>query len=225
MERHLSAECERSVVTSETVLVPGGRDVRATLDSVDADDAVVACPPHPQYGGTRNDPRLRAVSDALGERGVDCLRFDYGEWDRGRGERTDALAAVRWARERYDRVGLFGYSFGAGVALVAAAEIGSTPEGDGAAAGDRSPLAAVSVLAPPARLTEHLDAAAAVEALRIPVQVVYGTRDQTVEWEPIVERARERGDDVVELSADHFFVGKGPSIGDVVAEFFVRNRE
>ncbi|RDZ92988.1 alpha/beta hydrolase, partial [Haloferax sp. Atlit-6N] len=87
---------------TETILVPGGRDVRATLDRARGDGAddtddratrsdavVVACPPHPQHQGHRGDGRLVAVSDALTARGVDCLRFDYGAWDEGYGERAD----------------------------------------------------------------------------------------------------------------------------------------
>ncbi|MFC6753781.1 alpha/beta hydrolase, partial [Halorubrum tibetense] len=115
---------------SDTVLVPGGRDVRATLDVAEsehdtdastADAIVVACPPHPQHRGHRGDERLVAVSDALTARGIDCLRFDYGPWDEGYGECADADNAVGWALDRYDRVGLFGFSFGGTVALVTAA--------------------------------------------------------------------------------------------------------
>jgi len=117
----------------DTIFLPGGRDARGTLDVASGSDGVagsddgsgsgacvVACPPHPQRGGHRGDGRLRAVSGALGDRGTDCLRFDYGAWDGGRGEREDALRAVAWAGERYDRVGLFGYSVGGAVALSAA---------------------------------------------------------------------------------------------------------
>ncbi|WP_129113013.1 CocE/NonD family hydrolase [Halegenticoccus tardaugens] len=211
----------------EAVLIPGGRDVRATLDAAEradgtdesgdepangggkaagrADAVVVACPPHPQHRGHRGDDRLVAVSDALAERGVDCLRFDYGEWDGGRGERADAHNAIRWARERYDRVGLFGFSFGAAVALLVAA--------------DRADLAAVSALAPAASLDADLDAANAVDGIAAPLQVVYGVRDDTVDWGPVVDRARERDADVVELRADHFFVGQGRKVGEAVAAF------
>jgi hypothetical protein len=198
-------------MSDDTVLIPGGRAVRATLDRRGGDCVVVALPPHPQYGGTRSDRRLRAVSDAVGEAGIDGLRIDYGAWDRGRGEQRDATNAVAWATERYDRVGLFGYSFGSAVALAVAAEDGGES------------LAAVSALAPPADLTEHLDAAAAVDALRVPAQVLYGTRDDTVNWEPVVERARERGFDVVECNADHHFVGQHGKVGRAVAAFFERH--
>ncbi|PSQ28343.1 alpha/beta hydrolase [Halobacteriales archaeon QS_9_68_17] len=189
------------------VLLPGGRDVRGTLDADDATTCVVACPPHPQHRGHRGDARLVAVSDALAERGTDCLRFDYGDWDEGYGEREDARNAVRWAAERYDRVGLFGYSFGGAIALLAGATV------------DRG-VAAVSVLAPAPALADDLDAAAALADLHCPAQVVYGERDDTVDSTPVAAAARERGDEVVELSADHFFVGNHDRIGERVDEFF-----
>lgn len=196
---------------SADVLIPGGRDVRANLDTSggareNADAVVVECPPHPQHRGHRGDQRLVAVSDALTERGVDALRFDYGPWDEGRGERRDAVNAVTWARERYDRVGLFGFSFGGAVSILAAAE---------------TPVDAVSALAPASRLGPDLDAVHALETVSVPVQVVYGTRDTTADWRPLVERAEELGHDVVEMSADHFFVGQAGTVGATVAAFLV----
>jgi alpha/beta superfamily hydrolase len=197
-------------MSADEVLIPGARDVRATLDTVDAaegaTECVVACPPHPKHRGHRGDDRLLAVSDELAGRGLGCLRFDYGDWDEGYGEREDARNAVRWAAERYDRVGLFGYSFGGAIALLAAATV------------DRD-VGGVSALAPAAELTDDLNAAAALADLDCPAQVIYGTRDDTADAEPVVERARDRGDDVVELSADHFFVGKHDRIGDTAGSF------
>ena len=132
----------------DPIYLPGGRDAQGTLDAAaptagdpvasGAAACVVACPPHPQHGGDRTDPRLRAVAEAVGTEGSDCLRFDYGPWDGGRGERTDALHAVEWAGERYDRVALFGYSFGGSVALSAAANGAS--------------VVAAAALAPPAHV-------------------------------------------------------------------------
>jgi alpha/beta superfamily hydrolase len=204
----------------ETVLVPGGRDVRASLDSAESAGAgtgtdegygdratacVVACPPHPRHGGHRGDDRLVAASDELTARGVDCLRFDYGEWDEGYGERADATNAVAWARERYARVALFGFSFGATTALLAAA--------------DGAEVEAVSALAPTARLADDLDVVDSFDRIPVPVQVLYGTRDDTVEWEPVVERARETHQAVVEFGADHFFIGQAGKVAVRVADF------
>ncbi|QCS43513.1 alpha/beta hydrolase [Natrinema versiforme] len=194
------------------VLVPGSRDVRGTLEEPagETDAIVVACPPHPQQGGSRSDPRLVAVSKALCEAGIACLRFDYGPWDDGDGERADVRNAVRWARDEDDLpVGVFGYSFGASLALLAAADVDPAPD-------------AVAVLAPAARLADDLDAAAALRSLssETPVRVLYGERDTTVDWEPVVERARERGDEVTALPADHFFLGKREAIAEAAAGFF-----
>ena len=191
----------------ETVLLPGARDVRATLDTPEAGACVVACPPHPQMGGKRTDRRLQAVSDHLAP-DVACLRFDYGAWDEGRGEVVDCRNALAWAREEYEFVGLFGYSFGAGVSLVAAARESR----------DRTCPAAVSVLAPPDRL-DGLDAAGAVPDIACDLQVLYGERDTTVDSEPVVAAARERGAQVTALPADHHFVGQDAKVGEAVAGF------
>ena len=193
----------------DTVFVPGARRVEATLDgSRDADACVVACPPHPQHRGHRGDARLSAVSDHLTERDIACLRFDYGPWDEGRGEREDARNALRWAADGYERVGVFGFSFGGSIAALAAA----TTEIE---------VFAVSLLAPTAELECGLSAADALDDIVVPTQVVYGERDTTADWRPVVERARENGMTVVELSADHFFVGKTDQVAEAAGEFLV----
>jgi len=171
---------------TDPVPLPGGRDARGALDvataagggsgaSGAAAACAVACPPHPQHGGHRADHRLRAVSDELVAAGSDCFRFDYGPWDGGRGERADALHAVEWATHRYDRVALFGYSFGAAVAVSAAAR--------------GADVTAVAAVAPPASVGSArngespddigVDTVAALESLpaSLPVGVFYGSSD------------------------------------------------
>lgn len=189
---------------SEEVVIPGVRDVRATLDSPTAKRCVVACPPHPDHGGHRGDQRLQAVSSGLGEAGIGCLRFDYGDWDGGASVIRDAEQSIEWADKRFAGVALIGYSFGGAVALLAARELD---------------LAAVAVLAPAARLSTELDAAAAIEELSMPVQVVVGTRDSTVDWEAVVESARNHDHPIIELPADHFFVGQYDRIANEMTPF------
>lgn len=185
--------------------IPGDRSVRATLDGDGGDGCVVACPPHPEYGGSRHDTRLRAVAGTLDDAGLACLRLDYGPWDGGVGERDDVRNALDWAAERYEPVGLFGYSFGAGVALLVAP--------------DRADLCAVSVLAPPATSVDEGDAAAAIGSIAAPLQVVAGERDTTVGWETVVETAREIDATVETIPGDHFFAGQTDRVGTVAGEF------
>ena len=195
---------------SKRISIPGPRPLTASLDGESGDSVVIACPPHPELGGDRHDGRLQAVSDALVEGGVDCLRFDYGPWDEGRSERRDVRSALSWARDRYDRVGLFGFSFGASMAILA-----SVPESD-------EPVPdALSALAPAAQASPDDAVATALSAIECPVQVVYGERDDTAEWEPIVARARELGYQVDSCPADHFFVGQQQKVATLVGSFLV----
>jgi len=150
------------------------------------------------------------VSDALAP-DIAYLRFDYGPWDEGHGEQTDAANALAWVHERFDRVGLFGYSFGAAIALYAVAE--ADPEGV---------PAALSVLAPPAELTADRDVVAALDGVDCPAQVVYGERDDAVDWEPVVNRARELGYAVEGLRAGHQFHSRIDRARELVAAFLER---
>lgn len=196
----------------QTVPVPGARHVDGTLsypadgdpDALEA--CVVMCPPHPEFGGHRGDPRLEAVAEGLLDREIGSLRFDYGSWDDGHGEREDARNALRWVVDRADHVGAFGYSFGGAIAVLAVATVDV-------------PVDALSVLAPAARLNEDLDAVDALDSVSCPVQIAYGERDETAHWEPMVEAARERGDTVVELPSDHHFVGQHDRIREAVVPF------
>ncbi len=189
----------RTAGVSEEILVPSGRDVRGTLDAPDADRCVVACPPHPEMGGSRTDSALRAVSEAVD---CACLRFDYGAWDDGDGELSDVRDALAWARDRYASASLFGYSFGGCLALAAAAaesQAGQLP-------------AAVGALAPAAQLDGGVDAVRAVDDVDCPVGVVYGERDTTVDAEAVAERVRAHDGLVERMGADHFFVGQRETV-------------
>ncbi|MFB6134767.1 MAG: alpha/beta hydrolase [Halanaeroarchaeum sp.] len=195
-------------MTGETVTIPGSREAEATLDepSDGASVCVVACPPHPRHGGNRADGRLKAVSEALEERGIATLRFDYGEWDHGEGEREDTRNALRWAADRFEHVGIFGYSFGGAMAASAAA----TTDVD---------LCAVSFLSPASRIGLERSVEETVAAIDAPLLLVGGSRDDTAQWEPYRSAVESRGGAVTELGADHFFVGQWERVGSTVASF------
>jgi len=214
---------------SQPVVVPSARDVRGSLDTGapgdgrpgadggnPADACIVACPPHPQHRGHRGDGRLVAISDRLTEGGVDCLRFDYGDWDEGYGELGDTYAAIEWANERYETVGLTGFSFGGCLSLLAAG--GTAVDGSAAATPD---LAAVAALAPPSRLNDDLHALPAMGRIDAPATVVYAEHDDIADWAPVVERATELGWETTALSAGHLFVGRIEEASDAVGEFLL----
>ncbi|GGJ06211.1 alpha/beta hydrolase [Halobellus salinus] len=216
---------------SDPIFLPGGRGARGTLDTAaegagsrsagadgsTADACVVACPPHPDHGGHRGDRLLRAVAAELNATDTDCLRFDYGPWDGGRGERADASAAVEWADRRYERVAVFGYSFGGAVAIAAAAH--------------GADVVAVAALAPPARAgaagetaagdVRGIDTVAALVAIptSLCVGILYGSRDDTADVGPVVDCAHERGAVVRAFDADHFFVGHDAEVAAATVDF------
>ena len=208
---------------AEDVVVGGPRDVRASRDGpADAPGCVVACPPHPQAGGTRSNPVLVALGEALADRGQATLRFDYGPWDDGEGEVDDAGRAVAWAADRHRAVGLFGYSFGATVALAAAGRAAADPP-DGPddttdGVGDPPRVAGVVALAPAHRLPAP-DTLGALEAVDAPVLVLAAERDRTVDSTPVVERARALGHATDVLPADHHFVGQRATVAGRAADF------
>lgn len=81
--------------------------------------AAIVCHPHPSYGGDRFNHVVAALFEALPAAGVAALRFDFrSDFDGGRGERLDALAALDVMADRVDvPLVAVGYSFGALIAL------------------------------------------------------------------------------------------------------------
>ena len=93
--------------------------------------AVVVCHPHPLYGGSMNNNVVYSVCLALTESNIAALRFNFrgvegsqGSYDSGEGEAEDIAVALSYVCSQPGvdpaRLGLCGYSFGAGVALRAA---------------------------------------------------------------------------------------------------------
>jgi len=89
---------------------------------------VVVCHPHPFYGGSMSNNVVYAICRALAERNIAAFRFNFrgveqsgGSFGDGNGEQEDVRAVLSFILEsRYidaGRIGLAGYSFGAGVAL------------------------------------------------------------------------------------------------------------
>lgn len=94
---------------------------------------VVFCSPEPHLGGTMLSPVVEALTREVTPRGFVSFRFNYrgvgesqGENALGQGQVSDALAAVdmlrEWSGVDGSRIGIVGYSYGASIALRAAAQ-------------------------------------------------------------------------------------------------------
>jgi len=83
--------------------------------------------PHPQFGGTMNNPIVHSLYYMFAERGFSVMRFNFrgvgrsqGLFDNGAGELADAAAALDWlqALNREARVcWITGISFGAWISM------------------------------------------------------------------------------------------------------------
>ncbi|MBI4234570.1 MAG: dienelactone hydrolase family protein [Chloroflexi bacterium] len=180
--------------------------------------AVAVCHPHPLYGGDMESSVVRALCQSLPSRGIAALRFNFrgvggsqGEFAHGAGEVEDAAQAVTYLTllKGVDagQVGIAGYSFGARVALQAAAQEGL--------------VAAVALVACPG----HALSRAAGADLSLPKLVLMGDQDHVTppdQFTFLAQRLPDPKEVHLLEGADHFFRGQEETVGDLVAEFFQR---
>ncbi len=172
----------------------------------------VVCHPHPLHGGTMQNKVVHTVARAMQELGVPTVRFNFrgvgasgGQYDAGRGELDDAIAACEWARRRWDcgSLWLAGFSFGAAIALEASATL--------------RPLALVTVAPPVGRII-----VSPLPRPRCPWLVVQGDRDELVDAATV--RAWAEGFEEPPrvqwiAGAEHFFHGRLGELREGVAGF------
>jgi len=90
--------------------------------------AVIVCHPHPLYGGSMDNNVVSSLSETLTQESLASLKFNFrgvggsqGEFGQGIGEQEDVAAAISFITtvKKVDpaRIGLAGYSAGAGFAL------------------------------------------------------------------------------------------------------------
>lgn len=206
---------------SETpVSIPCGRiSLEGSLGLPDrasgAVPGVVVCHPHPLYGGDMNNNVVVALCGALLDRGIATLRFNFrgtggsgGAFDGGIGEREDARAALSALGEAEGvdpaRLGLAGYSFGAGVAA-------------SVAAGDDRVRALAAISVPPSHV-----AASSLALCKAPKLFVTGDSDPYVAvpaLRALVGRLSP-AQLLVVPGADHFWQGADLEMARDVAIFF-----
>ncbi len=158
-----------------------------------------------------HDGVVGVLADACMARGIGVVRFNFrsvgnseGRFDQGEGEVDDVLAVLEWVKSQQPDVELVlgGYSFGAAMALLAAARI-------------QDQLSAMVLVAPPIQMVES-DA-----ALTIPMQVIVGGRD-TIVSAPAAGQYFAPEQMTVLPQADHFFGGAYQDL-QTIAEEFLQN--
>ena len=172
----------------------------------------VVCHPHPLYGGTLDNKVVYTLARSFVQLGAPAVRFNFrgvgasaGVYDDGRGETEDALAVIRYGRQRWPGAALWlaGFSFGGAVAV--------------RAAGEASPERLVAVA--PGVLTIPLARAAPPAC---PWLIVQGDADEVVPpgtvraWaEPLAPRVK------LEMlpGAGHFFHGRLHDLRETVLAF------
>jgi len=172
----------------------------------------VVCHPHPLHGGTMQNKVVHTLGRAMQELGAPTLRFNFrgvgqsaGTYDAGIGELDDALAACAWMRQRWqcDELWLAGFSFGAAIALQAAARV--------------APAKLVTVAPPVGRLI-----VTPVERPSCPWLVVQGDRDELVDFASVQSWVAAFSDPphlAVLGGAEHFFHGRLVELRARVIEF------
>lgn len=161
----------------------------------------VICHPHPLHGGTLDNKVVHTLARSFQQLGLPTLRFNFrgvgrsaGRHDDGRGETNDALAVVAWGRARWPHVTLWlaGFSFGAAVAIRAAAVV--------------SPEKLVTVSPPVGYFAEDM-----LPVATCPWLIVQGDADDVVDCSAVLawaQRLVPRPTVHVLEGAGHFFHGR-----------------
>ena len=72
----------RDVHAQEVSFKSNGETLPATFYD-NSSVGVVLCPPHPLYGGSRNDARIVGIARELASRNISALCIDYGSYGKG----------------------------------------------------------------------------------------------------------------------------------------------
>ncbi len=178
---------------------------------------VVACHPHPLYGGDMHNPVVVRAVEVCAALGFATLRFNFrgvgastGAHDGGVKEEHDvetALAHLRGVLGTTAPVALIGYSFGATVSARLAGRQGRTPA-----------LAGLALVAPAIALVGE-EPFLALDAFPGPLLIVAGSRDEFCPAEGLRGLGRRLPGAAVSLieGANHFFFGKLFPLGEAIA--------
>jgi len=164
---------------------------------------VVLCPPHPMYGGNREDSRLVTIAQELANYNISALCIDYSSYTGGDGEIRDTLFALTYMEKIASSLGLLGYSYGAVVASNAAAKFPN--------------LRGLALLSPLKRVNGlEIDLSSNCKKL-----IIYGSHDPFVvedidELYRLAQGEKQR----FSLDTDHFYFGYERVAAEAVRRFF-----
>lgn len=176
--------------------------------------AAVVCHPHPLHGGTLQNKVTHTLARSFVSQRFAVLRFNFrgvgdseGKFDNGRGERQDVLAAVDYLAAEYPGLPLWlgGFSFGAAMAVLAAAE--------------REPAGLISIApaAPRLRLSRQP---------QCPWLILQGDRDELVDVEDTIAWVNqlEPGPELqILVGAEHFFHGRLGELREALESFISKH--
>jgi alpha/beta superfamily hydrolase len=177
--------------------------------------------PHPQFGGTMNNPVTYHLYYTFANRGFSVLRFNFrgvgrsqGSFDHGQGELSDAAAALDWAQATNPDARacwIAGVSFGAWIGMQL---LMRRPEVEGF----------ISVAAPASLYDFSFLAPCPSSGL-----FVHGDKDAVVPTTAVaqlVEKLKTQKGIVIEQQlvrgANHFFDGKVEQLMEVVGDYLDR---
>jgi alpha/beta superfamily hydrolase len=176
--------------------------------------AAVVCHSHPLYGGSMYNNVVDAVLEALHASGFATLRFNFrgvgqseGEFDNGKGETDDAIAAIRFLTTqkgvRAAGAVLAGYSFGTTTAVRAAPSVAE--------------VTAIVTVALPLGMIDP----SALGRITKPIVLLAGDQDSYCPGNHLAALAERLGPSAqlkIIPGADHFFGGREHEITAALVE-------
>ena len=178
--------------------------------------AVIICHPHPLYGGSMENNVVNSLVEALTQSAFVSLKFNFrgvggsqGRFSQGAGEQDDVQSAISFistiAEADAARIGLAGYSAGAGFAL---------PVGF-----KNNQVKALAAISPPLSL---FDFEFLKDCLK-PKVLILGNKDDftsTSQFLQFCQHLPEPKDCEITEGADHFWWGYESHLSSKVTTFF-----
>ena len=180
--------------------------------------AVIVCHPHPLYGGSMDNNVVYSLSETLTQASLASFKFNFrgvggsqGEFGQGIGEREDVEAAISFISTVKEvdskRIGLAGYSAGAGFAL----PVGFND--------DR--ITALAAVSPPLPMFDF----DFLKSCPKPKFLISGSRDDLIPTDQFLEFCQNLPEpkecESIE-GADHFWWGYESSLAAKVTAFFTK---